>query len=145
MTIYGHRSVVVEKDVPGSRWRVLDTKGEVIVHVPFRLAGGLEAVEELCLNPRYPKGDARRYDKDRLLALELCLAKMPLAEGEGLSAWRPLLLNDFEVTRVPEKQSRARLNDTAMQAEPVLHSAAECSTTTEDIPAVRQGLRRRLL
>ncbi len=138
--IFGHSTVVVEKDTPGARWCVLDGHGGVILFVPYRLAtNGLEGAEEIAAHHRYPMGDVRRYDRDRLIALELCLVEMPLTvdEGGGGARWRPLLLNEFDVAKVPDPTPRRRVPISA------IHDTEECSTTDEQ--AVRPALRRRLL
>ncbi len=99
-SIYGRlvENIIFTKDKVEKRWaledKLRDTPEAIpFLYVPFRVVYN---VEEYAHDTRYPVGDVRRYDKDRLFALELCMAKAPLKaldwEAEaGAVAWAPVL------------------------------------------------------
>lgn len=97
-SVYGHavERIIIEKQTPHQRWSVhLGDADAPLVFVYFRLAYNLE---EYATDHRFPVGDVRRYDKNRLYALELCLARAPLKAGDfaddvGAPMWKPILKN----------------------------------------------------
>lgn len=97
------------------RWAVFD-KGNPTnarLFVPFRLA---YSPEELAQDTRFPVGDPRRYDKDRLFALELCMRHTPINRADwdvpdDAKQWPPIL-NQTRAKPTIEDALRATLDET---------------------------------
>lgn len=96
-TVYGQlpAQLTIEKDAGLRRWIIHNGDRDYpIVNVPFRLAYDAHR-DEIARDQRFPKSDVRRYDKDRLFALELCLERSPLAAEDwpsnGEVPWTPVL------------------------------------------------------